>query len=56
MKISLDKYEMLMLLKRSFPPEMIPDGHEVTDVKEEGYGHNTQYSITLHKKEDATNE
>jgi len=50
MKIIMDKGEILDLLKRSFPKEMVPEGYEVTNIKAQGYP-DENYSIIVEKKE-----
>jgi hypothetical protein len=50
MKIILDQDEIRTLLKRSFPPEMIPDGYEVTEVESQGYPLK-EFHISLHRSE-----
>ena len=52
MKISLTKKEVMELIKRSFPPAMIPDNHEVTEIEEGGPNYNREFIITILPKED----
>jgi len=53
MKIILNPEEILALLKRSFPPELIPEGYEVTEVKSEGYPVRG-FHISVEPKEEET--
>ena len=50
MKISMDKEEMMILIKRSFPKEMIPEGYTVTGVETKGYPEK-EFAITLEREE-----
>ncbi len=50
MKITLDKEEILNLLKTNFPPAMIPSDYEVIGIKPKGYA-DKEWSIILEKKE-----
>jgi hypothetical protein len=50
MKIIMDSKEMTSLVKKSFPPEMIPHDHVITDVKVTGYPEK-EYTIIIEKKE-----
>ena len=51
MKITLDMVEMLAMVKKSFPHELIPAGHEVSDVKTAGYPER-EFTITIGPKEE----
>jgi len=51
MKITLDMVEMLALVKKSFPQEFVPVGHEVIDVKTAGYPER-EFTITIGPKEE----
>ncbi len=51
MKISLTQKEMLEVVRRSFPPEMIPTDYEVDSVEAKGYPVSS-FEITLSKKEE----
>ncbi len=50
MKISLDREEMMALIKKSYPKEMIPDGYEVTGVDETGPSYAKDFTISISKK------
>lgn len=49
MKLILNEQEMLLLVKRSFPPEMIPPGHKVEGVETKGYPIK-EFIITIDKE------
>ncbi len=51
MKIILSQEEMLKVVRRSFPPEMIPTDYEVDEVEAKGYPVSI-FEITLSKKEE----
>ena len=52
MKICLTKPEVMELIKRSFPPAMIPDGHKVTEIEEGGPTYNREFIITILPEEE----
>lgn len=53
MKISLDKEEVMILIKKAFPKEMIPEGYVVTEVESKGYPER-EFIITIEKEETTT--
>ncbi len=54
MKISLNQTEIMSLIKRSFPKEMIPDLHQVTNIEETGPYYAREFTITITPKEERT--
>lgn len=53
MKIIFNQNEILELIKRSFPPEMIPKNYSVESVEVKGYPAK-DFEITLEKEEEAS--
>ena len=51
MKLILSSEEIMVLLKRSFPPHLIPDGYEVTGVESKGYPIK-EFCISIDPKEE----
>ncbi len=51
MKRTLDKDEIMDLLKKAFPPEMIPAGYYVERLEEKGYPVK-EFIVTLEKGEE----
>ncbi len=49
MKITLDKEEMMVLIKKSFPKELIPEGYTVIAVESKGYPEK-EFIITIEKE------
>jgi hypothetical protein len=55
MKITLNETEMMNMIRKSFPKEMIPADHEITNVTQTGPSYSKEYSITVMPKEVVTN-
>jgi len=55
MKISLTPKEMLAMVRKSFPTELVPDGYEIVgDVTTTGYPIK-EYTIAIEPKEEKEN-
>jgi hypothetical protein len=50
MKLVFSKEELFGIVKRSFPPEMIPLDHEVVEVEETGPSYAKEITITISQK------
>ena len=51
MKIVLTTQELLTVVRKSFPPEMIPSDYVLTGVVSKGYS-NDEYEIVLEKEKE----
>lgn len=50
MKIIMNQEEILIVLRKSFPPELIPQGHKVVKLETKGYPER-EYEITVEKED-----
>lgn len=53
MKLILNEEEMMILVRRSFPPELIPNGYRVESLEAKGYPVKN-YEIILERKEETS--
>ena len=50
MKIIFSEAELVELLKKQFPKELLPEGSTLTEISMDGYSYDRKLTVTIEKK------